>query len=397
MLHSSVRYLVNSIRYLTIRRRINFDEKIFEHLSTHRFNKQKDSIKIELEKLFRTSSISSYLETLNSKDRFPHSISFEQLNNILFYAYQHQLKLNRLTTRLIECVSPKPSSISTNFYLDFVQLLVLHQQKYYDSKTKLPNQILVDFLQHLEFNLTFEQIQTCSLNDLSLLASAMYRLQMPIKNIRLLEQLSNYLIEDEHKKTLSAVDKQNLIKILTLSNYEKIEIAQALVNRFNQSFIPQTTPLNYEIVRMTMRIALYFQTFRFYSEKFFDNCVKLIQVESNADQQTYRGKDIIQIMNVLIMMGYAKKINSKYLNLVEFYTRANQIDSKSERLVDILAPLAMIDCFPEDLLKRLFTKDNLSINFESRIKEKLFFISQSYQVWNPSRTLVDQVQRKFKS
>lgn len=393
MLFSSIRCLIIPFRYLTIQKRINFDEKIFGYLTTRRFDNQKP-MKTDLEKLFQTSSILSYLQTLNSNNdfhRFSRSISFEQLINILFFAYQHQLKLNhRLTKYFIECVQPKPSSISTNFYFEFVQLLVLHQQKYYDSKTKLPNKILEQFLHHLEDSLTSQQIQTFSLNDLSLLASAMFRLQLPIRNIRLLEHLEYYLIEDEQSKSLSAVDKQNFVKILTLSNCGKIDIARALANRFNQSFIPQTTPLNYEIVRMTMRIALYFQTFRFYSEKFFENCHKLIQSESNANQLSYRGKDIIQIMNTLITMGYLRKIDSKYMNLIEFYTRTNQIDSKPERLVDILAPLALIDCFPQDLLNKLFTKDNLRQLTESRMKEKLFFISQSYQVFHPSRTLIDQ-------
>ncbi|CAF1363129.1 unnamed protein product [Rotaria sordida] len=85
----------------------------------------------------------------------------------------------------------------------------------------------------------------------------MCRLQISLKNINLLDYITQYLINDEKEKIFSAVDKQNFIKILTLSNYGKINIAQSLANRFNQSF-EQHIQLNlysfsYEIVRMTCR------------------------------------------------------------------------------------------------------------------------------------------------
>ncbi|CAF4181942.1 unnamed protein product [Rotaria sordida] len=93
----------------------------------------------------------------------------------------------------------------------------------------------------------------------------MCRLQISLKNINLLDYITQYLINDEKEKIFSAVDKQNFIKILTLSNYGKINIAQSFANRFNQSFanrfnqsFEQHIQLNlysfsYEIVRMTCR------------------------------------------------------------------------------------------------------------------------------------------------
>jgi hypothetical protein len=192
----------------------------------------------------------------------------------------------------------------------------------------------------------------------------MYRLQISLKNIYLLEHIAQYLINDQNKKNLSAVDKQNFIKILTLSNYIRIDIAEGLINRFNQSF-EQHIQLNlnqfsYEIVRMTMRIGIYFVMFRFYSKEFFENCLKLIELESNSSLPVYRAKDIIQIMNTLIYMGYVRKYNLKYLNLIRIYEQMNQFDQKPDRLVDVLAPLATIGYFPENLLEKVFTKDNLN-------------------------------------
>jgi hypothetical protein len=191
----------------------------------------------------------------------------------------------------------------------------------------------------------------------------MYRLQIPIKNLDLLQSIGQCLINDEMNKSLSAVDKQNLVKILTLSNYGRIDIAESLANRFNQSFEQHLhsnlTSFSYEIVRMTMRIGIYFSLFHFYSQRFFVNCLKLIELESNSTKPSYRAKDIIQIMNTLIYMGYTRKINSKYLDLIDLYDRMNQFDQKPERLVDLLTPLAMIDYFPDELLKKLFSEENL--------------------------------------
>jgi hypothetical protein len=48
------------------------------------------------------------------------------------------------------------------------------------------------------------------------------------------------------------------------------------------------------------------------------------------------------------------------MNLIYIYNQMNQFEQKPERLVDVLAPLASIDYFPEDLLKKLFTNENLN-------------------------------------
>jgi hypothetical protein len=324
-------------------------------------------IRTNIESIFKTSSIINYLTNLNTKNPrkfFSQTITIEQLNDILFFAYENNLKLDFLIKHLIECVSPINPNFHSNLFLEFINFLVLHQQKYYDYQTKNPNEILQKFISHFELNLTNEQIKNYSLSDLSLLCSAMYRLQIPLINIHLLEYIGQYLINDEKKKSLSAVDKQNLIKILTLSNYGRIDIAQALVNRFNQSFEQHIqsnlNTFSYEIVRMTMRIGIYLSFIHFYSQKFFENCLKLIELESNSIKPFYRAKDIIQIMNTLIYMGYIKKINSKYMNLIYIYNQMNQFEQKPERLVDVLAPLASIDYFPEDLLKKLFTNENLN-------------------------------------
>jgi hypothetical protein len=349
----------------------NFDKKTFEYFTSRRlelFNGNKEQmnsqIRTNLERLLQTSSVLRYLTNFNSKNLtkdFKQIISIEQLTDILFFAYEHNLKLDRFTKRLIECVSPViTKTFSSNLYLELINLLVLHQQKHYDHQTKNPNEILLKFIHHLEFNIPIEEL---SLTDLSLLSSAMYRLHIPIKNPDLLDSIGQHLINDEIKKSLSAVDKQNLIKILTLSNYGRMEIAEALVNRFNQSFEQHLqsnlTSFSYEIVRMTMRIAIYFSSFHFYSQRFFSNCLKLIELESNSNEPFYRAKDIIQIMNTLIYMGHTRKINSKYLDLIDTYDRMNQFDGKPERLVDVLAPMTMIDYFPDELLKKLFTKENL--------------------------------------
>jgi hypothetical protein len=109
-----------------------------------------------------------------------------------------------------------------------------------------------------------------------------------------------------------------------------------------------------------MRIGIYFSIFHFYSQRFFENCLKLIEFESNSSSPNYRAKDMIQIMNTLIYMGYIRKTNVKYMNLIYTYHQMKQFDQNPERLVDALAPLAMIGHFPEDLLNELFTKENLN-------------------------------------
>ncbi|CAF1500303.1 unnamed protein product [Rotaria sordida] len=352
----------------------NFDRKTFDYFYTRRlkiFNDNKkqmlNHIRKNLESILKTSSIINYLNNLNSinqYENFSQKISIEQLNDILFFAYEHNIKLNLLTKRLIECILPINNNFYSNLFIELINLFVLHQQKYYDQKTKIPNEILQKFINYLELNLTQNQIKMISLFDLSLLCSAMYRLQISLKNINLLEYIAQYIINDEKKKFLSAVDKQNFIKILTLSNYGKINIAQSLANRFNQSFEQhiQTNlySFSYEIVRMTMRIGIYFSIFHYYSNQFFQNCLKLIELESNSSRPLYRAKDIIQIMNTLIYMGYIRKQNFKYLELIHTYHQMNQFNNKPERLVDVLAPLAIINCFPENLLEELFTKENLN-------------------------------------
>ncbi|CAF1017941.1 unnamed protein product [Rotaria sordida] len=383
----------------------NFDRKTFDYFYIRRlkiFNDNKkqmlNHIRINLESILKTSSIINYLNNLNSinqYENFSQKISIEQLNDILFFAYEHNIKLNLLTKRLIECILPINNNFHSNLFIELINLFVLHQQKYYDQKTKIPNEILQKFINYLELNLTQNQIKMISLFDLSLLCSAMYRLQISLKNINLLEYIAQYIINDEKKKFLSAVDKQNFIKILTLSNYGKINIAQSLANRFNQSFEQhiQTNlySFSYEIVRMTMRIGIYFSIFHYYSNQFFQNCLKLIELESNSSRPLYRAKDIIQIMNTLIYMGYIRKQNFKYLELIHTYHQMNQFNNKPERLVDVLAPLAIINCFPENLLEELFTKENLNQLIESRMKEKLFFISESYKLLcSPQRSLLDQ-------
>jgi len=364
------RYLSNTNR-LIIK---NFDQKTFDYFYTRRLElfhgnqeQMSNDIRTNIESILKTSSIINYLKNLNTKNQmkfFSQTISIEQFNDILFFAYEHQIKLDLLIKRLIECISPINKPYHSNFFLELINLLVLHQQKYYDHQTKTPNKILQKLINHLELNLTKDQIKSYSLSDLSLLSSAMYRLQISLKNIHLLESIAQYLINDEKNKSLSAVDKQNFIKILTLSNYGRINIAEALANRFNQSFEQHIqlnlTSFSYEIVRMTMRIGIYFSLFHFYSYQFFKNCFQLIELESNSLTPSYRAKDIIQIMNTLIYMGYIRKTNSKYLDLIYMYNQINQFDHKPERLVDVLAPLASIDEFPEDLLKKLFTNENLN-------------------------------------
>ena len=362
-----IRSLSNNQRFITK----NFDRKTFEYFTSRRlelFNGNKEQmnnqIRTNLEKLLQTSSVLGYLTNFNSKNLtkdFKQTISIEQLSDILFFTYEHNIKLDRFTKRLIECVSPVTNkTFPSNLYLELINLLVLHQQKHYDHQTKNPNEFLLKFIHQLELKIPIEDL---SLTDLSLLSSAMYRLHIPIKNPDLLHLIGQHLIDDEIKKSLSAVDKQNLIKILTLSNYGRIEIAEALANRFNQSFEQHLqsnlTSFSYEIVRMTMRIAIYFSSFRFYSQRFFSNCLKLIELESNSDKPSYRAKDVIQIMNTLIYMGHTRKINSKYLDLIDTHDRMDQFDGKPERLVDVLAPMAMIDYFPSELLNKLFTKENL--------------------------------------
>ncbi|CAF1482252.1 unnamed protein product, partial [Adineta steineri] len=224
----------------------NFDKKTFDYFYTRRLkifhdNQQQMSnhIRTHLESLLKTSSIITNLNDLNTKNtmkNFSQTLTIEQFNDLLFFAYEHNIKLDFLIKRLIECLIPMNKTISSNLFIEFINLLVLHQQKYYDYQTKNPNKILENIISSFEFNLTDEQIKNISLVDLSLLCSAMYRLQMPLKNQNLLDYIGQYLINDEKKKILSAVDKQNFIKILTLSNYGKISIANSLTNRFNQSF-----------------------------------------------------------------------------------------------------------------------------------------------------------------
>lgn len=353
----------------------NFDQKVFDGFHQRRLERFAGDreemithLQTRVESLLRTSSAIQYLKQCNTKStvkQFSRAMTTDDLIHLLVFAYQHQLKLDLLTKRLIECTSSDDTPLSSSSFVELCHLLVLHQQKHYDSQTKLPNRTLVDFLNRLESHLTNEQIAQFSISELSLLSTAMYRLQIPLSNAQLLHQIGQHLVADEESKCLSAVDKQNLIKILTLSNYRRAEIADALANRFNQSFEDkhrQATlqSFSYEIVRMTMRISSYFSLMRFYSSRFFVNCLKLIESESNSVTPSYRAKDIIQIMNVLITMGHVRRIDTKYLHLIENYHRQKQFDQKPERLVDLLTPLAMIGYFPEKLLEELFTTENLN-------------------------------------
>ena len=377
LLHSRwLFYPSNFTRYLSNTNRLtlkDFDKKTFDYFYTRRlefFDGNKDqmsnAIRTKLESILKTSSINNYLIKLNSKKTtkyFSQTISLEQLNDILFFAYENNIKLNLLTTHLIERVSLINENVDSRLFIELINLFVLHQQKYYDYKTKNPNKILENFINNLELHLTND----ISLSDLSLLCSAMYRLQLSLKNPQLLEYIGQYLINDEKTKSLSAVDKQNFIKILTLSNYGRLNIANALANRFNQSF-EQHIQLNlnsfsYEIVRMTMRIGIYFLLFHFYSQRFFENCLKLIEFESNSSSPTFRPKDIIQIMNTLIYMGYVRTNNIKYMNLIHTFDQTNQFDQKPERLVDVLATLAMIEHFPENLLEETLYKGKFRSNY----------------------------------
>ena len=402
----------------------NFDQKVFEGFYQRRLERfAGDRVQLithlrsRAESLLKTSSAIQYLKHCNTPttmNQFSQRLSTDELIHLLFFAYQHQVKLDLLTKRLIECVSSADTSLSSSSFVELLHLLVLHQQKHYDSQTKLPNRSLTDFLHRLESNLTKEQITQFSISELSLLSTAMYRLQIPVSNDQLLHQIGQRLIADESSKCLSAVDKQNLIKILTLSNYRRAEIADALANRFNQSFEEQhrqasLRSFSSEIVRMTMRISHYFSLMRFYSPRFFANCTKLIESESKSVTPSYRAKDIIQIMNTLINMGYVRRIDSPYLHLIDSYQEMKQFDQRPERLVDLLTPLAMIGYFPETFLAQLFTAENLNrltgngrqtladLNYsrvflESRLKEKLFFIAQSYKVLcAPETPLLDQV------
>jgi hypothetical protein len=351
----------------------NFDQKTFDYFDTRRleiFNgnneQMSDHLRTNLQSIFKTSSILTYLTNINSKNPtkyFSQTISIEQFNDILFFAYKNNLKLDLFAKQLIERVSLIDKGFHSDLFLELTNLLVLHRQKHYDYRTKNPNKTLQKLINHLETNLTQDQIEHFSLSDLSLLSSAMYRLQLPLCNNDLLESIAQYLITDEKTKSLSAVDKQNFIKILTLSNYGRIDIAEALANRFNQSFEQHIqsdlNSFSYEIVRMTMRIGIYFSLIHYYSPRFFENCFKLIELEANSKTPSYRPKDMIQIMNTLISMGYRRKDNSKYMDLIRVYDQMEQFDEKPERLVDVLAPLASINYFPEDLLKKLFTYENL--------------------------------------
>ncbi|CAF4913155.1 unnamed protein product, partial [Rotaria sp. Silwood2] len=150
-------------------------------------------IRTHIESVLKTSSIINYLINLNSINQykqFSQKISIEQLNDILFFAYEHNIKLNLLTKHLIQCVSSINNNFHSNLFIELINLFVLHQQKYYDIQTKIPNEILQKFINHLELNLTNDQIKIISLFDLNLLCSAMYRLQISLKNQNLLKYIA---------------------------------------------------------------------------------------------------------------------------------------------------------------------------------------------------------------
>ncbi|CAF3041584.1 unnamed protein product [Rotaria sp. Silwood2] len=102
-------------------------------------------IRINLESILKTSSIINDLINLNFINQykfFSQKISIAQLNDMLFFAYENTIKLNLLTKRLIECVLPINNSFHSNLFIELIDLFVLHQQKYYDQATKIPNEIL---------------------------------------------------------------------------------------------------------------------------------------------------------------------------------------------------------------------------------------------------------------
>ena len=150
----------------------NFERKTFDYFYTRRLkffngNQQQMSnhLHSQLQSLLRTSAINNQLIHLNSTKDFTENLSIEQLNDLLFFAYEHQIKLDLLTKRLIECVDPTHTQPSPHLFIELVNLLVLHQQKYYDYETKVPNKTLENFLQTFELNLTIEQIKTFSVQQ----------------------------------------------------------------------------------------------------------------------------------------------------------------------------------------------------------------------------------------
>jgi hypothetical protein len=353
----------------------NFDRNTFDNFNQRRLirNKTIDNdrrssvLHQQITQLLKTSSVQQFVRTLNQTkhdEPISSTINIEQFIDILFVAYEHQFTLNHLVHRLIESTSSTNIHLSLTSFVELVFLLVLHQQKYYDQQTKTKNQTLEVFLRRLEFQFTNEHVRCLTQVDLSLLCSAMYRLHIPLCNRSLLQHISQQIIDDETNKCLSAVDKQNLIKILILSNYTRVDIAQALVNRFNRSYEDNRKEINFnslshEIVRMTMRIGNYCLLTRFYSSTFFVHSQQIIEFESKSSMPIYRAKDIIQLVNASIIMGYTRTIQSNYLHLIDVYDRQKQFENKPDRLVDLLAPLAMIDCFPEKLLDELFTREYL--------------------------------------
>lgn len=339
--------------------RKSFDEKLFENFYQRRFPST-SNIENQLEKFSKT-----FLHRFNENPTLMKTtLHFDQLIDLLYFTYKNRISFERSIPLLIENVV-EPRKISANLFIELVHLLVLHQQKYFHPQTKKPNEILIRFLRQIENQFDDEEILRLSINDLSLLSSMMYRLQMPLMNKQILEHLSTHLIEDEEKKFLSAVDKQNFLKILTLSNSTRMDVAKSLINRFNQSFDEQREneknlkSFSYEIVRMMMRIGNYLSNFHYFSSSFFDNCAKLIDDESQSSSSSYRPKDIVQIMNTLIQMGSVRHVPHGYLKLIENYRQSKQFDDKPERLLDVLYPLAMIDACPPNFLDELFRRENL--------------------------------------
>ncbi|CAF1548455.1 unnamed protein product, partial [Didymodactylos carnosus] len=195
--------------------------------------------------------------------------------------------------------------------------------------------------------------------------------------------------------------------------YSDARISETLSSRFNDSYeqhsLHSDHALHTDVVILAMRLGLYLSSFNYWSSRFYKNCFQLIEYEAvrlkqksfslTSNEQQYRSKDMIKIMNTLINIGYCyyKSINNEqyykhYLDLIELYSKSDYFKVKPDRLVNVLAPMAEIGLFPKYLLQYIFNNDVLSTLKESKMKEKLYFIAESYKVFHPNITssLLDQ-------
>lgn len=341
----------------------DFDREIFRKFEKTRDDRFNVELRKELEKIFSSSSPIETLRDLNSNPSkcrtLKIDLSVEEFKKILYFSYKNNLRLDGLTKFLIDQISMfDEKSVRLTDFVELLHLLVVHRENLYDKKTKNVNKKLDKVLTKLEENLPVEEIDRISVEQLGLISSSMYRLQVPMKNRFLLEKIRIFLSDDRTKKNLSALDKQNFVKIVSASNYKTMEIGRALVERFIDSFDErQENRLSPEIVRLAMRIAVYLFEIRFYSPQFFETVFRIVDKTENSE--FYRGKDLLTLIQISIQIGFVQQIRPSIVELIENYDRNRQFDGQIERLVDLLQPLAMIEYFPTDLIRRVFVQQNL--------------------------------------